>query len=66
VKFLDKWLNVTIFAVEISNTEFLLLSFLDIQQSKTEHGSGHEMKNAFLYHRVVQEGIFIPLNNYAL
>jgi hypothetical protein len=36
--------------------------FLGIcQQSKTEHGSGHEMKNAFLYHREVREGILIPI-----
>jgi hypothetical protein len=36
--------------------------FLGIcQQSKTEHGSGHGMKNAYLYHRVVQEGILIPI-----
>ena len=36
--------------------------FLDVsQQSKTEHGSGHEMKFAFLCHRVVREGILIPI-----
>ena len=56
-----KRLNIIIFAVEISNTEFLLLSFSDIQQSKTEHGSEHEMKVAILYHRVVQEGILYLL-----
>ena len=50
-----KQLNIIIFAVEISNTEFLLHSFSDIQQSKTEHGSEHEMNNAILYHRAVLE-----------
>ena len=38
--------------------------FLDVsQQSKTEHGSEHEMKFAFLCRREVREGIFI-FNNY--
>ena len=32
------------------------------RRTRAEHGSGHEMKYAFLYHRGVPEGILIPLN----
>jgi len=37
--------------------------FLDVsQQSKTEHGSGHEMKYAYLCHRVSARGHFNTTN----
>jgi hypothetical protein len=46
-------------------SEFLLVSFWeDSQQSKTEHGSEHEMKNAYLYHRVSARRHFNTIKKY--
>ena len=40
------------FAAGIPNRSFCCFLFTGWRQSKTEHGSEHEMKNACLYHRV--------------
>ena len=36
------------------------------RQSKTEHGSEHDMNNAFLYHRKVPVGSGFNIDDYAI